>query len=97
MRLTDQERKAIMEVISRFDGQAEVYLFGSRSDDTKKGGDIDLLVISDKLDKTSLFSIEEEIFKRIEEQKIDFVLSGKDVKNKFARMILKKGAIKLWI
>lgn len=97
MRLTDQERKAIMEVITRFDGQAEVYLFGSRSDDTKKGGDIDLLVISDKLDKTSLFSIEEEIFKRIEEQKIDFVLSGKDVKNKFARMILKKGAIKLWI
>jgi uncharacterized protein len=97
MRLTDEERKAIIEVITRFDNQAEVYLFGSRSDDTKKGGDIDLLVISDKLDKPALFSIEEEIFKRIEEQKIDFVLSGKDVKNKFAKMILKKGAIKLWI
>lgn len=97
MRLLDPERKAIMEAISRFDNQAEAYLFGSRSDDAKKGGDIDILIISDKLDKHSLFSIEEEIFKKIEEQKIDFVLSGKDLKNKFARMILKKGAIKLWL
>ncbi len=97
MRLLDQERKAIMEVITRFDNQAEVYLFGSRSDDTKKGGDIDILIISDKIDKHSLFTIEEEIFKKIEEQKIDFVLSGKDLKNKFAKLILKKGAIKLWI
>jgi hypothetical protein len=82
MRLIEQERKAIMEAIARFDNQAEAYLFGSRSD---------------QLDKHSLFSIEEEIFKRIEEQKIDFVLSGKDLKNKFAKLILKKGAIKLWL
>ncbi|MCI0470742.1 MAG: nucleotidyltransferase domain-containing protein [Candidatus Aminicenantes bacterium] len=97
MRLLDRERKAIMEAIVRFDDKAEVYLFGSRSDDTKKGGDIDILIISDKLIKSTLFSIEEEIFKKIEEQKIDFILSGKDMKNKFARMIFKKGAIKLWI
>jgi len=97
MRLIEQERKAIMDVIARFDNQAEAYLFGSRSDDTKKGGDIDILIISDQLDRHSLFSIEEEIFKRIEEQKIDFVLSGKDLKNKFAKLILKKGAIKLWL
>jgi predicted nucleotidyltransferase len=76
MRLLKEEIKAISEAVAKFDSEAEVYLFGSRIDDTKRGGDIDVLVISDKIDKHSLFLIEEEIFKKIEEQKIDFVLSG---------------------
>ena len=37
-----------------------------------------------------------ELFKKIEEQKIDFVLSPTDLSNRFAKMILKKGAVKLW-
>ena len=36
-----------------------------------------------------------EIFKTIEEQKIDFVLTGTDLSNRFAKMILKQGADKL--
>ncbi len=95
MRLLSEEREAISEAVAKFDSEAEVYLFGSRVDDTKRGGDIDILVISDKIDKHSIFLIEEEIFKKIEEQKIDFVLSGGDRNNPFAELILKKGAVKL--
>jgi predicted nucleotidyltransferase len=90
-----EEKEAIVEAIAKYDRHAEVYLFGSRTDDTKKGGDIDILVISDKLDSHSLFFIEEEIFKKIEEQKIDFVLSRSDLSNRFAKMILKKEVIRL--
>jgi predicted nucleotidyltransferase len=95
MRLQTEEKQAITETIAKFDNDADVYLFGSRVDDTKKGGDIDILVISDKIDDHSLFLIEEEIFKQIEEQKIDFVLTKSDLNNLFARMILKKGAVRL--
>lgn len=95
MRLLPGEKEAIVEAIAKYDRNAVVYLFGSRTDDTKKGGDIDILVISDKLDNHSLFFIEEEIFKKIEEQRIDFVLTHSDLSNRFAKMILKKGVVRL--
>ena len=95
MRIQAEEQQAITEAIAKFDREASVYLFGSRVDNAKKGGDIDILVISDKIDKGSLYLIEEEVFKRIEEQKIDFVLTGTDLNNQFAKMILKKGVVRL--
>lgn len=45
MRLKDFERNAIVSAIKERDLAARVFLFGSRVDDTKKGGDIDLLVL----------------------------------------------------
>lgn len=45
MRLTERERQAIIQSIRRFFPDAKrILLFGSRGDDTKRGGDIDLLV-----------------------------------------------------
>ncbi len=44
MRLTAQEVKEIKNVISRYISDATVILFGSRADDDKRGGDIDLLI-----------------------------------------------------
>jgi predicted nucleotidyltransferase len=49
MRLTASEIAAIREEVGRLDPKAEVYLYGSRVDDTARGGDVDLLVISETL------------------------------------------------
>ena len=47
MRLTPEQRRAIREATAEtFGPDVEVKLFGSRLDDTQKGGDIDLLVES---------------------------------------------------
>ncbi len=43
MRLSHQEQSAIKGVLSKFDPLGKVYLFGSRVDDHRRGGDIDLL------------------------------------------------------
>ncbi len=45
MRLTQQQQSVIrFAVVETFGGGASVWLFGSRLDDQKKGGDIDLYV-----------------------------------------------------
>lgn len=48
MRLNHQQQTAIKGVLSKFDPLGKVYLFGSRVDDQKRGGDIDLLFETDR-------------------------------------------------
>ncbi len=96
MRISEEERHAIINAILMFDENAEIHLFGSRLDDSKRGGDIDILIKSDVVDKNMLFLIEEELFQHIDEQKLDFVLTGSELKNTFVRMVLAKGTVKLW-
>ncbi len=43
MRLNHHQQTVIKGVLSKFDPLGKVYLFGSRVDDKKRGGDIDLL------------------------------------------------------
>ena len=45
MRLSNKEVEIIQEKIATVFGDTIVYLFGSRVDDTKQGGDIDLYII----------------------------------------------------
>ena len=48
MRLTNVERIAIQSVIASIIGtDSEIWLFGSRMDDTKRGGDVDLFIESE--------------------------------------------------
>lgn len=59
MRLTEDQLKIIRQaVVNNFGETSKVYLFGSRVDDTKKGGDIDLFVEAD-------FSPDEMFYRKI--------------------------------
>jgi uncharacterized protein len=52
MRLREDERYTIKKLTKMFFGEdAKIYLFGSRVDDGKKGGDIDLYIETRKKDK----------------------------------------------
>lgn len=50
MRLTELQRTIIRQTVSGIAGpDAQVILFGSRLDDSARGGDLDLLIESDEL------------------------------------------------
>jgi len=47
MRLSEESIRSVRSVIGKVCGSADVWLFGSRVDDQKKGGDIDLYIETD--------------------------------------------------
>lgn len=80
MRLTPTQQTAILDCAHRhFGADARVWLFGSRVDDQKRGGDIDLWVECHETDVSALMDQKlhflVDLQRRIGEQKIDVVLS----------------------
>ncbi len=51
MRLSIDEVKLLKKTLYQLSTNAELYLFGSRTNDNRKGGDIDLLIVSKDLKK----------------------------------------------
>ena len=90
MRLNDSELAAIRATVKSFDPEARLYLFGSRIDDSKRGGDIDLLIMSDILTLESKRSIKIRLYEVLGKQKIDIVLAADD-SNPFVKLALETG------
>ncbi len=93
MRLSEYTKQSIKETTQNiFGNQAKVLLFGSRTDDNKKGGDIDLYIIpnnkEDLYSKKIRFLLDLET--KIGEQKIDVVIA-KDKSRMIEQEALKKG------
>ncbi|RLA07944.1 MAG: nucleotidyltransferase domain-containing protein [Gammaproteobacteria bacterium] len=77
MRLNKQYVQVIKKSFNDVFQKGEIYLFGSRVDDSKKGGDIDLfLVIENKINifKKKLKFLAK-IKKELGEQKIDIIFN----------------------
>jgi len=94
MRITEYEKNVIVEAVKNVDPDARVWLFGSRTDDTKKGGDIDIAIFSEKVNKDVMQEIQVRRFicDRIGEQKIDIVTT-KDGKEAMFRLAMAKGIL----
>lgn len=86
MRLTDIERNLILKTIRSWDPDSKIFLYGSRLDDQLKGGDIDLLVLSQTLSFSDKISILTELKDQLGEQKIDLLLA-KDRKSEFVKAV----------
>ena len=92
MRLTNRERNIIKAAILQRDSQAKIFLFGSRADDHKKGGDIDLLILSKVLSFSDKLKIKIAIFEELEEQKIDMIIAVDD-SDPFVKIALDEGVV----
>jgi len=93
MRLSEQEIKLLKNELKLLSNEAKLYLFGSRVDDAKKGGDIDLLIVSNELTKKDLRILRIEFFKEFGEQKIDIILDNGEFLNPFNRFIFQKAIL----
>jgi len=81
VRLTEYELNAIKETFLDVFESGEIFLFGSRVDDAKRGGDIDLYISATKKEALVKRKIDflVKLKRKIGEQKIDVVLDrGKD-------------------
>ncbi len=76
MRLEQSEIRNILDAIRKQDATASIYLYGSRTDDSLRGG-IDLLVLSEKISLSQKFDILIAIKSKIGEQKIDLLIKKK--------------------
>jgi predicted nucleotidyltransferase len=81
MRLTDAQADAIRTAAADVFGEdAEVWLFGSRTDDTRRGGDIDLLIRPGRSAADQPFRRRVRFLARLEralgERKIDVVVEA---------------------
>lgn len=94
MRLSEFQKKAILEsVAEEFGEEAKVYLFGSRVDNSAKGGDIDLFVeVPEPVEITvrKKMNVLGKIQRKIGDQKIDLILLHPDeVKREDVPLIVK--------
>lgn len=90
MRLSKRYIEVIKAHFREFFENGEIYLFGSRVDDSKKGGDIDLYLVLKE--HTNLFEKKIKFLSRVKrdlgEQKIDIIFNTDDSR------LIEKEAIK---
>lgn len=94
MRLSKREIEAILQVAEDIYGtDVKVYLFGSRVDDSRRGGDIDLLVRTTSAKKGILERVRmaSRIKSLIGDQKIDIIGDYED--NQVVQEALKNGIL----
>jgi predicted nucleotidyltransferase len=90
MRISETEKKAVTEAVQAADADARVWLFGSRADDAKKGGDIDIAILSRTIGISERMKIRRSITDILGEQKIDLVVSA-DGLEPFFRLAVETG------
>ncbi len=87
MRLTESEVKNLKSSVVDLDKDADIFLFGSRVDDCKRGGDIDLLIISTKISPEGLRRIKVNFYDEFGEQRIDILLDDGSLKEPFKELV----------
>lgn len=90
MRLTTDEINVLKNKLHLLSEEAKIFLFGSRTDDNKKGGDIDLLIVSEKLTKKDIRKLRLDFFDHFGEQKLDIVLDNGNFSSPFTKIIYNK-------
>jgi len=98
VRLTDEEIKAIVETAKQvFGEEVKVWLFGSRVDLNKRGGDIDLYIEAkipkgEILDKKLTFLVK--LDEKIGEQKVDLIIRPPDSRDEIS-LTAKRSGVRL--
>ena len=89
MRLSIEIAEFLKKKITDAEPSAKVFLFGSRTDLNAKGGDIDILIISEnQIAYDTLAPIRTSFFRTFGWQKLDIVIFKPDDQSPFLKLIL---------
>lgn len=90
MRITPQEQIAIVQAVQAQDPAAQIFLYGSRTDDQALGGDIDVLLLSQKIKFANKLDIMVSLRQSLGERRIDLAVFP-DASKPFAQVALETG------
>ena len=92
MRIKTEQLNFIKTEFNSIPNDIELYLFGSRANDLEKGGDIDLLVISDTpVEKQYFRDFKIKFYRQFGWQKVDIVAFLKKDDHPFKHIALETG------
>jgi predicted nucleotidyltransferase len=92
VRLSEEELKTIKTTVKSFDERAKVFIFGSRANPNLRGGDIDILVISDAIDWKTRRKIRVELIKKLGDRKIDLIVAKREnLNDPFVKLAIEEG------
>jgi len=92
MRISTEQAEVLKKNVLALLPNAAVYLFGSRADDSKKGGDVDIMVLSDReLVWKEKALIKHKYFEKFGEQKIDIVSFAFNEDSPFKQIAMAEG------
>lgn len=85
MRLTEHERDILVDAIRAADPDAQIWLHGSRVHDDARGGDIDLLVLSQRIQLSDKLDVLVRLHRQLGDQRIDLTVA-RDEQRPFVRI-----------
>jgi len=92
LRLSQPKTDFLKKAITQYLPDASVYLFGSRTNDDQRGGDIDILIVGNrKLTDQEKRNIKIAFYKQFSEQKIDLVSYTNTDDANFKKIALMEG------
>ncbi len=92
MRISSEQIDFLKKEIRAVLPDAVIYLFGSRMDDQKKGGDIDIMILSDQgLRWKEKAKMRWRYFEKFGEQKLDIVSSSFKDEDPFKQRVMDEG------
>jgi predicted nucleotidyltransferase len=91
VRLSKEEVETIKSIVKKYDPTAEILIFGSRTDLTKRGGDIDMLIVSGKIDYRIRRKIRVDLQLALGDRKVDLIITDDPEKNEFTKIAYKYG------
>jgi len=93
MRISTLEIDNLLRSVKSIDRNALVYLFGSRTDNHKKGGDIDIAILSKLVNIKEKIEIKYNFYQAFGEQKLDLLIVSDE--NMPFWQVIKDGAVLL--
>jgi len=92
MRLTNQQLEVIKTVVRNTIKEPEIYVFGSRTDDAKRGGDIDILVLGEEHFGVEMILRMKILLKeQLGDRRIDLIYQQKGRTDAFAELVKLEG------